>query len=121
MGHVAPLGNIVIVRRSEPDKVSAGGIHLAWDSDYREDIGEVVYVGTGNRYKCSMCKTDAVIPLTVKPGDTVLFSTNGHQITTINGEELIVLREPSIIGIIVSKEGVESGTRKLDRQYLGVE
>jgi co-chaperonin GroES (HSP10) len=38
--------------------------------------------------------------VSVSPGQKVLFSTNGHQITTINGEELVILREPSIIGVI---------------------
>lgn len=85
---IAPLADIVIIRRLPPQQVSDGGIHLVWDPDFREDIGEVAYVGPGNKR-----------PVAVKPGDKVLFSTNGHQITTINGEELVVLREPSIIGV----------------------
>jgi hypothetical protein len=36
----------------------------------------------------------------VKPGDKVMFSTHGHQVTKLNGEELIVLRQNSIIGIL---------------------
>ncbi len=104
---IAPLTNIVIIRRSAPDCVSAGGIYMAWDEDYREDIGQIVATGPE-------CKH-------VNPGDTVLFSTNGHQITSINGEELIVLKEPSIIGVITGmKDGVESGTRSADRSYAGV-
>ena len=86
---INPLSDIVIIRRSPPEEVSAGGILLAWDSDHREDIGVVAYVGPGKAK-----------PVAVKPGDKVLFSTNGHQITNVNGEELVVLREPSIIGVI---------------------
>ncbi len=119
---VRPLGNIVIIRRSAPDSVSAGGIYMAWDSDYKEDIGEVMYVGDGTRYRCKGCNTETRIPVDVKAGDIVLFSTNGHQITKINGEELIVTREASIIGVITEgKQGVESGTYKAGRQYMGVE
>lgn len=118
---MSPIDDKVVIRRSAPDSVSAGGIYMAFDSDYREDIGEVVYVGPGKRHWCRACKTDDREPMSVKPGDIVLFSTNGHQVTTINGEELIVLREPSIIGIIQSKAGVESGTYKGDRQYMGIE
>ena len=104
---INPLTNVVIIRRSAPDSISAGGIYMAWDPDYREDIGEIVASGPEATH--------------VKPGDTVLFSTNGHQITTINGEELIVLREPSIIGVIIGgKAHVESGTRSSDREYAGV-
>lgn len=97
---IAPLGDIVIIRRSAPEEVSAGGIHLVYDADFKEDIGVIAYVGTGKKYGCKHCKTEHVKPVSVKPGQKVLFSTNGHQITTINGEELIVLREPSIIGVI---------------------
>ncbi len=85
---IQPLADIVIIRRLAPQQVSDGGIYLAWDPDYREDIGEVAYVGPGKK-----------APVAVKPGDKVLFSTNGHQITHVNGEELVVLREPSIIGV----------------------
>ncbi len=87
---LTPLSDIVVIRRLAPQQVSDGGIHLVYDPDYREDIGEVAYVGPGKKQ-----------PVSVKPGDKVLFSTNGHQITVINGEELVVLREPSIIGVFV--------------------
>lgn len=97
---ISPLGDIVIIRRSAPQEVSDGGIHLVYDENYKEDIGVVAYVGTGKKYGCKACKTEHVIPVAVKPGDKVLFSTSGHQITSINGEELVVLREPSIIGVI---------------------
>ena len=104
--NISPLGDVVIIRRSAPAEVSAGGIHLVWDDDYREDIGTVAFTGKKVQY--------------VKPGDKILFSTNGHQITTIDGEELVVLREKSIIGIIEG-DNVESGTRAVDRQYAGLE
>lgn len=97
---INPLADVVIIRRSAPDSVSAGGVLLAWDPDHKEDIGVVAYVGLGRAHKCHKCKTDTRIPVSVKPGDKVLFSTNGHQITTINGETLVVLRENSIIGVI---------------------
>jgi len=94
------LGDVVVIRRLAPETVSNGGIHLAYDPDYKEDIGEVVSVGKGKRYGCRKCKTYHVQPVEVKPGDRVLFSTNGHQITKIKGEELVILREPSIIAVL---------------------
>ena len=99
--NISPLADVVIIRRSSPEQVSAGGIHLAWDADYKEDIGEVVYAGNGKHHRCKKCNCQTDIPMSVKPGDKVLFSTHGHQITVINGQELVVLREPSIIGVIV--------------------
>jgi chaperonin GroES len=118
--NINPLGDVVIIRRSAPAEVSAGGIHLVWDEDYKEDIGTVVYVGKGIRHKCHFCKHETNVPTNVQPGDKVLFSTNGHQITTIDGEELVILREKSIIGVIQG-DNVESGTRKADREYAGIE
>ena len=97
---IRPQSDIVIIRRSAPQQVSDGGILLVHDGNCREDIGVVAYVGQGKSYGCKRCKTQHTIPVAVKPGDKVIFSTNGHQITTINGEELVVLREPSIIGVI---------------------
>jgi len=97
---ISPLGDVVIIRRSAPQEVSDGGVYLAWDPDYKEDIGVVAYVGSGKRYGCKQCKTEHIVPVSVQPGQKVLFSTHGHQITKINGEELVILREPSIIGVI---------------------
>jgi len=96
---INPLSDVVIIRRLPPQEVSDGGIFLAWDADYKEDIGVVVHVGRGKAAGCKKCGTQHEIKPTVKAGDKVLFSTNGHQITTINGEELVILREPSIIGV----------------------
>ena len=74
-----------MIRRSAPQEVSDGGVLLAYDPDFREDIGVIAFAGP---------------KATVKPGDKVIFSTNGHQITVLNNQEFVVLREPSIIGVI---------------------
>jgi chaperonin GroES len=119
---ISPLGDVVVIKRSPPAEVSAGGIALAWSEDYREDIGEVVAVGRGRVQHCDCCKTDTTIPLQVSVGDRVLFSTNGHQITTVNGEELVVLREKSIIAVIEGEpHDVSAGNYSADRRYAGVE
>lgn len=98
---IEALRDVVIIRRLAPEEVSAGGIFLAWDPDYKEDIGVVISAGKGKVYKCTKCKTEHRVAVSVRPGDKVLFSTNGHQVQVINGEELIVLREDSIIGVII--------------------
>ena len=94
------LADIVVIRRLPPDDMSEGGIALAYDPDYKEDIGVVEFVGEGKLYGCKNCKTEHRRAPDVKIGDKVLFSTHGHQITTIAEQELVILREPSIIGII---------------------
>jgi len=97
---ISPLSDVVIIRRSAPETVSDGGIHLAYDPDFKEDIGIVAFVGEGKRYGCKNCKTEHRRQMTVNVGDKVIFSTHGHQITQLNGEEFVVLRENSIIGVI---------------------
>ena len=63
--------------------------------DFLEDIGEIVAVGPG-----VLSSKGVFIPTEVKPGERVLFSTNGHQVTKLNGEEMIVTREPSLMAVI---------------------
>ena len=104
--NISPVSDVVVIRRSAPQEVSAGGIHLVWDENYREDIGVIVASGPK--------------ATSVKPGDKILFSTNGHQITKVNGEELVVLREKSIIAVIEG-DNVQAGTYKADRQMAGIE
>ena len=94
------LSDVVVVRRCPPDDISEGGIALAYDPDYKEDIGIVEYVGAGKLYGCKECRTEHRRPVDVKKGDKILFSTHGHQITTIAEQELVILREQSIIGVI---------------------
>ena len=92
---IEPLSDVVVIRRRAQDTVSGGGIALIESTDFREDIGTVAFCGRGR-----ISPKGVFIPMSVKVGDKVLFSTNGHQITKVNGEELIVLREPSIIGLV---------------------
>lgn len=98
--HINPLSDVVVIKRSPPDEMSDGGIALVFDEDHREDIGIVEYVGEGKLYGCPHCKSSYRKPVSVSPGDKVLFSTNGHQITQVHGQEFVILRENSIIGII---------------------
>jgi len=98
--HIAPRSDVVIIRRSPPDALSDGGIHLVFDPDFKEDIGIVAFVGKGRFYGCKTCNTEYRREPDVKVGDKVIFSTNGHQIINVGTEELVVLRENSIIGVI---------------------
>lgn len=92
---IKPLEDVVIIRPHR-EVVSVGGILIPRDADdFHEDIGTIVYCGPGKP------RDDGTLqPMYVKPNDRVLFSTNGHQVTSINGEELIILRQPSIIGVM---------------------
>lgn len=92
-GSIAPLHDVVIIKRQEVEKV--GSIYIPIESEeMREDIGVVKYTGPG-----ALSPEGKLLPMNVKVGQRVLFSTHGHQITKVDGEELIVLRQNSIIGV----------------------
>lgn len=110
----------MIIRRREQDSVSSGGIFLVDSPDFREDIGTVLFVGRGKPHKCKKCGGTTPIPMQVRVGDKVIFSTNGHQITKVAGEELIVLRQDSIIAVIDDDEDVSSarGIQQVQEFYV---
>lgn len=75
---------------------SAGGVLIPRQADdFHEDIGKIVYCGPGQ-----MRDDGGLNPMFVKPGDWVLYSTHGHQVTKIDGKELIILRQNSIICVM---------------------
>lgn len=92
---IHPLSDIVVIRRQSQQEISDGGVYIPPSDDFREDIGTIAYCGPGK-----LSPKGVLIPMDVKPGDKVIFSTNGHQITQVNGEELVVTRQNSIIGIV---------------------
>jgi len=92
---IKPLEDVVILRPHK-EVQSVGGIIIPRNADqFHEDIGTIAYCGPGKPNP-----DGSLMPMYVKPGDKVLFSTHGHQVTTIEGEELIVLRQNSIIGVL---------------------
>ncbi len=111
--NIRPVNDVVIIRRQEQATASAGGVVLPQSDDFREDIGEVVFVGKGKHHKCRKCAGESHIPVQVRVGERVIFSTNGHQITRVNGEELTVLRQDSIIAVIDDDDGEVSSARGL--------
>lgn len=92
---IHPLSDIVVIRRQSQQEISDGGVYIPPSDDFREDIGTIAYCGPGK-----LSPKGVLIPMDVKPGDKVIFSTNGHQITQVDGEELVVTRQNSIIGIV---------------------
>ena len=91
---ITPLLDVVIISPQRTEKVGEILIPIT-SEDFREDIGIVRWCGPG-----ALKDDGAHAPMYVKPGDRVLFSTHGHQVTKIDGEEVIVLRQNSIIGVV---------------------
>lgn len=93
--NIRPLHDRVIVRRMEEERTSAGGIVLPDSATEKPAQGEVLAVGNGK--KDDKGKS---IPLDVKVGDKVLFGKYSGNEVKVGGEELLVMREEDIMGVI---------------------
>ena len=93
-----PLHDRVVVRRLEQDDKTAGGIIIPDTAKEKPQEGEVVAVGPGARGE------DGVLhPLDVKAGDRVLFGKWSGTEVKIDGEELMIMKESDIMGVIEGK------------------
>ncbi len=90
-----PLHDRVLVRRVEADTKTAGGIIIPDSAQEKPSEGKVVAVGNG-------LKDDngKATPLDVKKGDSILFGKWSGTEVTVDGEELIIMKESDILGII---------------------
>ena len=93
-----PLHDRVLVKRVEQDEKSAGGIIIPDTAQEKPMEGKVIAVGTGTREEGGK-----VTPLDVKAGDRILFGKWSGTEVTIEGDELIIMKESDILGIISKK------------------
>ena len=92
---IRPLHDRVIVKRIEEERKSAGGIVIPDTAAEKPDQGEVVAVGKGKK-----ADDGKLIPVDLKVGDKVLFGKYSGQTVKVKGEELLVMREEDIMGVI---------------------
>ena len=92
---IRPLYDNVLVKRKEEEQMSAGGIVLPGSAKEKPNQGEIVAVGTG-----ALLDSGDTRPLNVKIGDTVVFGQYSGNAIKIDGEELIIMRESEIYGVI---------------------
>ena len=90
-----PLHDRVLVRRIEADSKTAGGIIIPDSAQEKPSEGEIVAVGTGARNEQGQ-----VHPLEVKAGDRVLFGKWSGTEVKIDGEDLLIMKESDILGIL---------------------
>ena len=102
-----PLHDRVVLRRIEEDERTKGGIIIPDTAKEKPQQGEVVAVGPGARDEKGV-----VQPLDVKAGDRVLFGKWSGTEVTIDGEELLVMKESDIMGVL---EGAASAKKKAAR------
>lgn len=90
-----PLHDRVLVRRIETDEKTAGGIIIPDTAKEKPSQGEVIAVGPGGRDE-----TGKLIPIDIKTGDRVLFGKWSGTEVKIDGEDLLIMKESDILGVI---------------------
>ena len=96
----SPLHNRVLVRRIEGDEKTAGGLIIPDSAKEKPQEGEIVAVGTGERKD-----SGDLIPMSVKAGDRILFGKWSGTEIKLDGEELLIMKESDILGVITEKSG----------------
>ena len=92
---IRPLYDRVVVRRSEEEQTSAGGIVLPGSAKEKPNQGEVLAVGEGK-----LLENGELRPVGVSVGDRVIFGQYAGNTVKVDGEELIILGESEIFGIV---------------------
>ena len=92
---IRPLHDRVIVKRVEEERKTASGIVIPDSAAEKPDQGEVLSVGTGK-----IMDDGKVRPIALKVGDRVLFGKYSCQSVKVDGDELLVMREEDIMGVI---------------------
>jgi chaperonin GroES len=92
---IRPLHDRVIVKRLEAEEKTASGIVLPGNAAEKPDMGEIIAVGAGK-----VLDNGEVRKLAVKAGDKVIFGKYSGQSVKVDGEELLVMREEDIMGVV---------------------
>jgi chaperonin GroES len=95
MASIKPLGQRVLVKRLDAEEVSAGGIVLPDTAQEKPQEAQVVSLGTGGKDE-----NGNDIEFSVKAGDKVLISKYGGTDVKVDGEDLLIISESDILGVI---------------------
>lgn len=95
-----PLGDRIVVKPAKEEEVTKGGIVLPDTAKKRPREGQVLAVGSGR-----LLDTGQRAALEVAVGDTVIYSEYGGTEVTVDGEDLIILDEGSVLAIKAAKKG----------------
>ena len=90
-----PLHDRVVVRRVESEEKTKGGIIIPDTAKEKPQEGEIIAVGSGARDE-----SGKLVPLDVKAGDRILFGKWSGTEVKVNGEDLLIMKESDILGII---------------------
>jgi chaperonin GroES len=98
-----PLHDRVVVRRIEEDTKTSGGIIIPDTAKEKPMQGEIIAVGPGARDE-----QGKLVPLDVKKGDRILFGKWSGTEVKIDGQELLIMKESDILGVIEGKVSVRA-------------
>lgn len=93
--HFRPLHDHVLVRRIDAEAKTAGGIIIPDTAKEKPQQGEIIAAGPGARNEQGQ-----LVPLDVKAGDRVLFAKWSGTEVKIDGEELLIMKESDLLGVI---------------------
>ena len=93
--HFRPLHDRVVMRRLDAEEKTAGGIIIPDTAKEKPQEGEIVAAGPGARNE-----KGELVPLDVKAGDRVLFGKWSGTEVKIDGEELLIMKESDILGVV---------------------
>lgn len=91
-----PLGDRVLVEREEAEHQTSGGIVLPDKAQKKSKCGKVLAVGNGK-----LDKEGKRIPLTVKPGERVLFAGYSGEEIEVDGRDVLLIREDDILAVLL--------------------
>lgn len=94
-----PLHDRVLVKRVESEEKTAGGIIIPDTAQEKPSEGEIIAVGSGARNEAGQ-----LVPLDVKAGDKVLFGKWSGTEVTVDGVELLIMKESDLLGVIESSK-----------------
>ncbi|WII95600.1 co-chaperone GroES [Moraxella haemolytica] len=97
---IRPLYDRIVVRRTEEEQKTAGGILLPGSAQEKPQQGEVIAVGNGYHVENTGLFSNGVRPLDVKVGDKVLFGQYAGQVVKVDGEELLIMKESDVLGVL---------------------
>ncbi len=95
--NVRPLGDKILVKRADPETKTDAGIYLPESAKDKPKEGKVLALGNGRLNK----DTGEYIPFTVKKGDRVIFTSYAGTEIKIGDEDVLILTEDDILGVIV--------------------
>ena len=92
---IRPLHDRVVIKRLEAEEKTASGIVLPGNAAEKPDMGEVIAAGNGK-----ILENGERRPLELKVGNKVIFGKYSGQTVKVDGEELLVMREEDVMGIV---------------------